>query len=405
VQVTDDDSLLKPSVDPMASAEPVGAAAAKPDLERTVSTIATMRVLSLSTTIVAVLALIYTAQAARAFLLPIAFAILLNFLLSPLVRALGRLHVPTAAAAAFVVLAMLAILGLGAYELAGPVQRWAVRAPVMLQQAQEEVVEMIRPLQRASATAEEMASAASGAGDSAAGGGERPQEVVVQGPSLVSRAFGTTKVLVAGALEVVVLLYFLLAGGELFLQKLVKVLPNLGDKKKAVQIARDTEASISRYLVTAFLVNLGEACIVAVIMHLWGMPNPLLWGALVLGLEFIPYLGALVMVVLLAIAALVTFDTAAHALLVPASFLVVNLVQGNFVSPILLGHRLSLNPVALFVGLAFWFTVWGLPGAFMAVPMMATLKILCDHIESLASVGEFLGGRDDDERRASVRSA
>jgi len=133
------------------------------------------------------------------------------------------------------------------------------------------------------------------------------------------------------------------------------------------------------------------------------MPNPALWGALVVLLEFIPYLGALAMVVILGVSALTTFDSIGHALLVPASFLLVNLIQGNLVSPLLLGHRLSLNPVALFIGLAFWFWIWGVAGAFIAVPLLATFKILCDHIESLASVGEFLGQRDERERRVVVR--
>ena len=101
--------------------------------------------------------------------------------------------------------------------------------------------------------------------------------------------------------------------------------------------------------------------------------------------------------------ALTTFDSVGHALLVPASFLLVNLVQGNVVSPLVLGHRLSLNPVAVFIGLAFWFWIWGVAGAFIAVPLLATFKILCDHIESLASVGEFLGQRDERERRVVVR--
>jgi predicted PurR-regulated permease PerM len=215
--------------------------------------------------------------------------------------------------------------------------------------------------------------------------------------------FGTTQRSVASVLEVLILLYFLLAAGDLFLQKLIKVLPNLADKRKAVQIARAAESSISTYLLTTALVNIGEGTVVAGVMYLWGMPNPALWGALVVLLEFIPYLGALAMVVILGVAALTTFDSIPHALLVPASFLLINLVQGNVVSPLLLGHRLSLNPVALFIGLAFWFWIWGIAGAFIAVPLMATFKILCDHIESLASVGEFLGQRDDAERRATVR--
>jgi len=227
--------------------------------------------------------------------------------------------------------------------------------------------------------------------------------VIVQGPSLAARVFGTTQRSVASVLEVLILLYFLLAAGDLFLQKLIKVLPNLGDKRKAVQIARETESSISTYLATTALVNLAEGAIVAGVMRLWGMPNAALWGALVVLLEFIPYLGALAMVVILAVAALTTFDNIGHAMLIPASYLLINLIQGNVVSPLLLGHRLSLNPVALFIGLAFWFWIWGIAGAFIAVPLLATFKIFCDHIESLASVGEFLGQRDDRERRLVAR--
>ncbi|MGI8547110.1 MAG: AI-2E family transporter, partial [Gemmatimonadaceae bacterium] len=266
--------------------------------------------------------------------------------------------------------------------------------------AETRLDKIIRPIQRASKTAEQVASGATAAAGSA---GARPAEVVVQGPSLASRAFGTTQRSVASVLEVLILLYFLLAAGDLFLQKLIKVLPNLGEKRKAVQIARETESSISTYLLTAALVNIGEGLVVTGVMYLWGMPNPPLWGALVALFEFIPYLGALAMVVILSIAALTTFDSIGHALLIPASFLLINLIQGNFVSPLLLGHRLSLNPVALFVGLAFWFWIWGVPGAFIAVPLLATFKIFCDHIESLAAVGEFLGQRDDRERRATVR--
>ena len=88
----------------------------------------------------------------------------------------------------------------------------------------------------------------------------------------------------------------------------------------------------------------------------------------------------------------------------PGSFLAVNLIQANLVTPMLLGHRLTLNPVAIFVGLTFFFWIWGVAGAFLAVPLLATLKIFCDHIESLAALGEFLGERDDGERRAAVRA-
>jgi predicted PurR-regulated permease PerM len=216
-------------------------------------------------------------------------------------------------------------------------------------------------------------------------------EVVVKGPTLTERLFGTTQTILAGLLEVFILLYFLLAAGDLFLQKLIKVLPQLRDKKKAVAIARETEASISTYLVTVTLVNAGLGLVVAAVMYLLGMPNPLLWGALAGLAEFVPYLGATAVVTVLGLAGLVTFDQIGHALLVPGAYLAVNLIQSQFITPLVLGHRLTLNPVAIFVGLVFWWWIWGVPGAFVAVPLLATFKIFCDHIEALAPIGEFLG--------------
>ena len=400
-----DDSILKPDVDPTADAVPVDVGSADPNLSKTGSAIESPRSRSIDLTILAVLAVLYTLYFSRDFLLPIVFAVLLNFLLSPVVRWFARFRVPPPLGSGIVILAIIGLLSSGAFGLSGAVRDWAATAPATLKTAEAKLSKIIRPLQRASKTAEQVAKAAGETAAVTTTPAAKPAEVVVQGPSLAARIFGTTQRSVASILEVLILLYFLLAAGDLFLQKLIKVLPNLGDKRKAVRIAREIESSISTYLLTAASINVTEGIVVGGIMYLWGMPNPALWGALVVLLEFVPYLGALAMVVILSIAALTTFDSVGHAVLIPASFLLVNLIQGNFVSPILLGHRLALNPVALFIGLAFWFWIWGIPGAFIAVPILATFKIFCDHIESMASVGEFLGQRDEGERRAIVRQA
>jgi predicted PurR-regulated permease PerM len=139
------------------------------------------------------------------------------------------------------------------------------------------------------------------------------------------------------------------------------------------------------------MVNIGLGLCVALVMYLLKMPNPLLWGALAAFAEFIPYLGATAMIALLTLAGLVTFEQVGQALLVPGGYLAVNLLQSQLISPLILGRRLTLNPVAIFVGLVFWWWIWGVPGAFIAVPLIATFKIFCDHIEALAPIGEFLG--------------
>ena len=388
------DSPLTPEVDLRATRSARGTDEPEPDVSKAIPG---PRGRSVEGTLLTVLAILYTLYFAREFLIPIVFALLLNFLLSPLIRLMGRWKIPPPASAAIVVVALVSGIGGSAYQLAGPAQRWALTAPQSFTKAQTKVRRIIRPVEQVSKNVEQAANAV---GDQT---GKQPQVVIQQQPSLSSRFFGTTQRIVAGMLEIFILLYFLLAGGDLFLQKLIKVLPHFNDKVKAVEIARATEAAVSAYLSTALLVNLGEGAVVALVLWFLGMPNPLLWGALVAALEFVPYLGALAAVVIFTVAGLTTFDEVGRALLVPGSFLAINLLQANFVTPLLLGHRLTLNPVGIFVGLAFFFWIWGVPGAFLAVPLLATFKIFCDHIVSLAAIGEFLGQRDEGERRSTAR--
>ena len=399
VGTPDDGSIMTPDVDAAAQAAPVESGAPLPNLARTASALGTVRARSVGITLLSILALLYTLYFARDFLLPIVIALLLDLLFSPVVRAFTRWGIGAPLGAAVVVLGLIALVSFSVYELSTPVQRWATEAPKTLATAESKMKKLLKPLERVRRTAEQVETATS------TGAPPQTTEVVVRGPGLVARVFGTTQRFVAGSLEVLILLYFLLAAGDLFLQKLVKVLPQLGDKRTAVQIARKAESSISTYLITALAMNVGEGIVVGIVLYFLGMPSPVLWGAMVALLEFIPYLGAATITVVLAIAALTTFDSVPHALLVPAAFIAINLLQANVISPLLFSRRLTLNPVALFVGLAFWWWIWGIPGAFVAVPLMATLKIFCDHIDTLAPIGEFLGQRDDAERRETVRVA
>jgi predicted PurR-regulated permease PerM len=362
-----------------------GGAVDQPDLRKLGEALRDrVEVRSLAITGLFVLAVMYTLYFARAFLLPIVLAVLLDFLLSPVIRTLKRVRVPEPLGAALVILALLGVLGGAIYSLADPAREWMRKAPQSIATVQGRLRELRRPVEQVTKTAEQVEAAAEGTKSG-------PQEVVVRGPRLSERIFGTTQSLLTGALETLILLYFLLAAGDLFLQKLIKVLPLLRDKKKAVAIARETEASISTYLLTVAVVNVGLGIVVTLVMLLLKMPNAVLWGVLAAVAEFVPYIGATVMLGLLAMAGLVAFPDLGHALLVPAAYMGVNLVQANFVSPTVLGRRLTLNPVAILVGLVFWWWIWGVGGAFIAVPLLATFKIFCDHIESLAPIGEFLG--------------
>ncbi|MDQ3138596.1 MAG: AI-2E family transporter [Gemmatimonadota bacterium] len=332
-----------------------------------------------------VLAVLFTLHIARDFFLPIALAILLDFLLKPLVRGLKRFRLPEPVGAGVVVLAFLTIVGATGYALSGPAAGWVARAPEGFQVVQAKLAALRQPFEKVTTAAEKVEEATEVSGT------DKPSEVQIQGPSLVTQVLGGTANFLGTLTVILFLTFLLLAVGDLFLEKLVGVLPQFRDKKTAVLIARATEAQISAYLFTTTLINLGVGVVTAVAMLLVGMPNPWLWGAVAAVLNYVPYVGAMVNMVVLAVAALLSFDTVGRALIVPAVFLGINLVEGNLVTPAIQGRSMSLNPVALFVGFTFWWYIWGIPGAIMAVPMMATMKIICDHIDALSPVGEFLG--------------
>jgi predicted PurR-regulated permease PerM len=204
------DSALTPAVDPLASASPAAPGAPAPDIRRTVDALDRSRSRSIEATLLTVLAVLYTLYFARTFLIPIVFALLLNFLLSPIIRRMAKLRIKPPIGAALVVVVLLAGIGWGAYELAAPAQRWAAIAPDAFGKAQGKLRGIIRPMQQVSKNVEQAASAVGGSAP-------KTQEVVVQtGPSLTSRLFGTTQRVIAGLLEIFILLYFLLAGGDLF---------------------------------------------------------------------------------------------------------------------------------------------------------------------------------------------
>jgi predicted PurR-regulated permease PerM len=349
-------------------------------------------------TILATLALLYTAYFARAFLVPVAIALLLNFLLSPVIRRLARMGIPPAGGAALVLLLAVGGSAVGLYRLAAPAQRWVSTAPEALRHASTRVRSLIRPVEKVATAADQVEKATAVTSD-----GTRTNEVVVKGPGLGERLTGTTESLATAIVEVVLLLYFLLAAGDLFLQKLIKIMPRTRDQETVVHLARTVEESISTYLLTTAVINLAEGAVVTLAMWWLGLPTPVLWGVLVAAFEFIPYVGAFAMTTILTLVGFTTFDGTARALAAPAAYLAINFVQGNIVSPLVMSRRLTLNPVAVFIALAFWWWAWGIPGAFLAVPMLAVFKICCDHIESLSAIGEFLGGRDAQERRVLVR--
>jgi predicted PurR-regulated permease PerM len=331
-----------------------------------------------------ILAVFYTLYLGRSFFVPLVLALLLSFLFSPLVRRLKRARIPESVSAAVILLALAGAFGFSAYWLSGPASEWIARAPQSVQSVESKLRKLRRPVEQVSKAAEQVEQVASGSKADAV-------KVEIQGQTLSSALFGGTQAFLASSLVVAMLFYFLLASGELFLAKVIKVLPRLQDKKRAVQIARETEDQISAYLATTAIINVVFGAVVAAAMWWLGMPNPALWGVVAGLTNFIPYLGGIVCMLILGVVALVQFDDLSRALTVSGVFFALNTLEGNLITPLIVGRQLSLNPVVIFVSVLLWGWLWGIPGALLAVPIMAALKIMCDHIEGLGPIGEFLG--------------
>jgi predicted PurR-regulated permease PerM len=331
-----------------------------------------------------VLALFYTIHAGRIFFLPIALAILLDFLLGPAVRQMKQVGIPESVGAALILVALLLSLATSVYFLAEPAREWLATVPSSVRQVESKIRIFRQPVQQVTRTAEQVERATTVAPSSTT------PEVKVRGPGLAERLFGTTETIIAGAIEVIVLLYFLLASGERLLQKVARLLPHRRNREDAVSIAREAEASISRYLVTQTAINLGEGAVVAAAMALLDVPNPLIWGACTVLVEYVPYVGATVLAGVLTLVAFTVFDSPGRIALVPGVFLVIVGIVANFVTPHVLGRNLLLSPLAVFVGLVFWTWIWGVPGTFLAVPLLATFRIVCDRVDVLKPVGALL---------------
>ena len=341
---------------------------------------------SLALTGLFVLAAFYTLFLARSFILPIVLALLLSFLLSPVVRGLkNRLRIPEALGAALVVFGFLGALGWGIYELSGPAYEWAQKAPQEMRRLERKLAEFKKPVQTVSKATQQVEKITQ------VGGTPTTRKVEVQTETFGERMFSQATELVAGGVVMFILLFFLLASGDLFLRKLIRVLPRLSDKRRAVEIARQIESDVSTYLLTITIINVGLGLATWGLLTLVGAPNPLLWGVLATVTNYIPYLGALIMYAVLTMVGFLSFDTLGQSLLVPGVFAGLNLLESYLVTPMVLGRRLTLNPVVIFLGLTFWGWLWGITGALLAVPIMVVVKIICDHSEPLAPIGEFLG--------------
>jgi predicted PurR-regulated permease PerM len=326
---------------------------------------------------------------ARPLVLPVFLACMAGMTLKPLIRWLSCCHIPAALSAAVVLCLLVAAVGIGFYQLGRPALTWMNEAPQHMTELRQRVLKLFPRAARFGAAAAAVSNLGATDAEKAAEQKKTPT-VEIKDSRGTSSILNWTGTLLVGIGETLVLVYLLLASGDLFLQKLVRVMPTLSDKKRAVEVSHEIQQNISNYLFSVSLINVGLGLVVSGGLYFMGVPNAAMWGMLVAVLNFVPYFGPVAGVILLATVGLLTFDTLWQGLLPPAWYLLLHLLEANLITPVLLGRRFTLNPVVIFVSLIFWTWLWGVPGALLSVPILVSIKVICDRVPAMSPVSELL---------------
>jgi predicted PurR-regulated permease PerM len=327
---------------------------------------------------IAVLACLYVAQD---IVLPVVLALVLKLLLQPLVSLLERLHVPRVAGALVALAVLLSVfIGLGML-LSSPAARWVSELPQTWPQLQQKFAFFKDPIEHIQRSLDQMGVHFGS-----------PSSLLSNPIGMVTAVFSGTGTVAAHLLETLIVLFYLLVFGETFLRRFVEVLPRFADKREAVEISLRVERDLSAYLLTITVINTAVGCATAGVMWLCDVPGSVLWGVVAFCLNFVPILGPFCGIVLFLAVGLVSKGPAWAALLPPALYFVIHVMEGEIITPMLLANRFTINPVAVILSLIFWYWMWGVPGAILAVPMLAIIKIVCDRLRPFRAFGHLLEG-------------
>ena len=332
------------------------------------------------------IAVLCVAYVAAPIVLPIVLAFVLKLLFQPGMRVLERMHVPRGLAALFLILLVFgAIVAIGA-AVSGPAAEWAAKLPDGIPRLQERLRFLSQPIETLRTFMHQLD------GMIAGGGGAASHAEGGSSSAIAAMLFTGTTHFASGFFETILILFFLLVSGNTFLKRMVEILPSFKDKRQVVEISQQVEENISMYLVTITALNAAVGVATGIAMWLTGLGDPVLWGVVAFLLNFVPIMGPLFGVGIFLLAGLLVIDSLWMALLPAALYLGIHVIEGEIVTPMLLARRFTLNPVLVIISLIFWFWMWGVPGAILAVPMLAITKIVCDGIRPLAAVGHFLSG-------------
>ena len=332
--------------------------------------------------VIACMTVLYVASE---IVLPLILAIVLKLLLQPLVRLLEGFHIPRAIGAILSVLLVLLAFGGTISMLAGPAAAWAAKLPDAIPKVKESLRFLHGPIDAFQGMLKQIEGIAGETGSLPQAPGMRPSSLL--GALLSGSATATS-----GLFTTLLILFYMLVSGETFLRRVVEILPRFKDKRQAVELSLHIERDVSAYLLTVTCINLIVGIATGCVMWVCGVANPVLWGAVACVLNFVPILGPMVGIVVFLMVSVLSLGVTWWAVLPVGLYFAIHVIEGEFATPMLLARRFTLNPVALILALIFWYWMWGVPGAILAVPLLAITKIVCDDLRPLRAFGHLLEG-------------
>jgi predicted PurR-regulated permease PerM len=324
--------------------------------------------------IVAIL-ILYTCAIAQAVIMPVLVAILFGLMLAPPVRLLERSRIPRVIGSLAMVTTTIAVIGVAITALASPAREWMQRMPRALERIEVVLRDMRQPFQAATEATKEL-------GKLTQIDGASPVRVIDSAQGPLAQALSAAPAMLAGIIITILLTFLFLLHGDDLLRKFVTLAPHLRAKRDVVEATRHAQSELSMYVITITLINAGLGLATAGALWLLHVHDPLLWGGVAALLNYAPFIGPLVTAAALTVVGFAEFPTPALALAPPAAFLGLHLLEGQLLTPHLVGRRLALDPVVVFLAMLVLGWMWGVTGLLLAVPLLTCAKIIAERIES-----------------------
>lgn len=328
---------------------------------------------------------------AKDMFMPIVLGILIALSLSPIARSGMRIGLPAPLISVVLISTLGGTILIGGYSVSDTIADWADDAPGLGQRVQERLSSITKSVEAVKSVTDDVEALTNQAPPGT-------PTVTIQQPSLLSAALRNLAGLGTTVAVAFVLALFILSSGTLFYEKLVSSFADFSSKKYALRSVYELQHKISRYLFTITLINAGLGLSVGTAAYLIGLPNAAIWGAAAFALNYLPFIGTIVGTTLIGAVSIVTFDDLGYAFLAPAIYLALGTLEGQIVTPSIVGRSLKINTVSVFLSVIFWGWLWGIAGTLLAVPILVVVKVVCDGVPSLDRIGRFLDAEPVEDR-------